>query len=92
MQGGYSQEDCPLREKLFGVGTNGMVLGIDFDSVEMTWKLPSAKADGIMNVINTFLAVRTCTLKDVQKLHRKLSDFSQMAVFMKGFRFHFRNC
>ena len=92
-------EDCPLREKSFGVGTNGTVLGIESDSLEMTWKLPSAKADGIINVINMFLAVRTCTLKDVQKLHGKLSDFSQMAEFMKGFRFQlskllgsFENC
>ena len=80
-------EDCPLREKSLGVGTNGTVLGIDFDSVEMSWKSLSAKADGIVNVINMFLAVRTCILKDVQKLHGKLSDFSQMAEFMKGFRF-----
>ena len=87
MVGLQMAEDCPLREKSFGVGTNGTVLGIDFDSVEMSWKLPSAKADGIVNVINMFLAVRTCILKDVQKLHGKLSDFSQMAEFMKGFRF-----
>ena len=80
-------EDCPLRKKSFGGGTNGTVLGIDFDSVEITWKSLSAKADGIVNVINMFLAVRTCILKDVQKLHGKLSDFSQMAEFMKGFRF-----
>ena len=91
--------DCPLREKSFGVGTNGTVLGIDFDSENLTWKLPNAKADGITNVVNSFLAVRTCSLKDVQRLHGKLSDFSQMAEFMKGFRFQlskllgsFENC
>ena len=91
--------DCPSREKSFGVGTNGTVLGIDFDSENLTWKLPNAKAVGITNVINSFLAVRTCSLKDVQRLHGKLSDFSQMAEFMKGFRFQlskllgsFENC
>ena len=76
-------EDCLLREKSFGTGTSGTVLGIEFDSVSMSWKLPAAKAASIVGVIDAFLAARTCCLKDVQKLHGKLSDFSQMCKFMK---------
>ena len=31
--------DCPLREKSFGLGTTGSVLGIEFDSKTLSWKL-----------------------------------------------------
>ena len=72
-------EDCLLREKSFGTGTSGTVLGIEFDSVSMSWKLPAAKAASIVGVIDAFLAARTCCLKDVQKLHGKLSDFAQLS-------------
>lgn len=92
-------EDCPLREKSFGPGTSGTVLGIEFDSVEMTWKLPKTKVASIVGAIDMFLSTKTCCLKDVQKLHGKLSDFAQMCEFMKGFRFQltkllgsFENC
>ena len=79
--------ECALREKSFGPGTTGTVLGIDFDSVAMTWKLPTSKVSALMDIIDQFLAARTCGLKDVQRLHGKLSDFSQMCEFMKGYRF-----
>ena len=42
---------------------------------------------GIVEVIDAFLAARTCCLEDVQRLHGKLSDFAQMCELMKGFRF-----
>ena len=80
-------EDCPMRDKSYGVGTNGTVLGIEFDSKTLTWKLPITKAASIIDVIDKFLAARTCSLKDAQRLHGKLSDFSQMCEFMKGFQF-----
>ena len=80
-------DDCPSREKSYGIGTNGTVLGIEFDSKDLSWRLPRAKAAGIIEVIDAFLAAKTCCLKDAQRLHGKLSDFSQMCDFMKGFRF-----
>ena len=91
--------DCPLREKSFRIGTTGTVLGIEFDSITLTWKLPIAKVTGLVSIIDSFLVARTCSLKDVQRLHGKLSDYSQMCDFMKGFRFQlskllgsFENC
>ena len=91
--------DCPMREKSFGVGTNGTVLGIEFDLLEMTWKLPESKVTGIVSIIEHFLTAKTCSLKEVQRLHGKLSDFAQMSEFMKGFWFQlskllgsFENC
>ena len=88
-----------MREKSFDVGTNGTVLGIEFDLLEMTWKLPESKVTGIVSIIEHFLTAKTCSLKEAQRLHAKLSDFAQMSEFMKGFWFQlskllgsFENC
>ena len=77
-------EDCPNREKSFGIGTSGTVLGIIFNTKNLSWQLPNTKADGIIALIDEFIGKRTSSLKDVQKLHGKLSDFAQMCDFMKG--------
>ena len=79
--------DCPKREKSFGVRTYGTVLGIDFDSATMSWKLPVSKVTGILSIIDHFLNAKTCNLKEVQRLQRKLLDFVQMSKFMTGFSF-----
>ena len=68
-----------MHKKSFGVGTNGTVLGIEFDSVEMKWKLPGSKVAGIVSIIDHFLTIKTCSLKDVLRLPGKLSDFAQMS-------------
>jgi hypothetical protein len=76
---------CEKREKAFGPGTYGTVLGINFDSESMTWSLGAEKEAGVQIVINNFLEKRACTLLDAQKLHGKLSDFALMCDFMLGF-------
>jgi hypothetical protein len=79
---------CKKREKAFGPGTYGTVLGINFDSKSMTWNLGAEKEAAIQDVIHKFLEKPTCTLLEAQKLHGKLSDFALMCDFMLGFRFH----
>ena len=81
-------EMCPLREKAFGPGQSGTVLGIKFDSASLSWSLGSEKAAGVADLIDRFLVAATCNLKDVQRLHGKLNDFGQMLPFTKGFRFN----
>jgi hypothetical protein len=81
-------ETCPDREKAFGPGTQGTVLGVRFDSKTMTWSWSKEKAERAVKVIDEFLLRRVCKLKDVQILHGKLSDFAQMCQFMLGFRYH----
>ncbi len=78
---------CKDREKAFEPGRTGTVLGIFFDSDQMTWKLPSEKARKILLEIENFSGKRTCTLVEVQKLHGLLNDVSLMLDFAKGFRF-----
>jgi hypothetical protein len=79
---------CEKREKAFGPGTFGTVLGINFDSESMSWSLGAEKEAGVQSEINNFLAKKTCTLLEAQKLHGKLSDFALSCEFMLGFRFH----
>jgi len=42
----------------------------------------------LFEIIDSFLARKTCSLKEVQKLHGKLANFAQAQEFMKGFRFN----
>jgi hypothetical protein len=79
---------CPNREKAFGPGTSGTVLGVKFDSGNLQWSWSQEKVDRAIRVIDEFLLKTFCKLKDVQILHGKLNDFAQMHVFMNGFRFH----
>ncbi len=78
----------PDREKAFGPGCTGSVLGIKFDSATLSWSLPVEKAESIVQVIDRFLMAATCNLFWAQKLHGKLNDFAQMMPFAKGFRFN----
>jgi hypothetical protein len=81
-------ENCPNHEKAFGPSTFGTVLGINFDSESMEWSISSEKAASLFENIDSFLERKTCSLKQVQKLHGKLANFAQAHEFMKGFRYN----
>ncbi len=78
---------CPKFEKAFPATTRGTVLGVIFDSTTMTWFLPQEKIDESLLLLNKVLGQSACTLLQFQKFHGKLNDFSQMRIFMKGFKF-----
>jgi hypothetical protein len=80
--------ECEKHEKAFGLTTFGTVLGINFDSVQMTWSVSGEKEANLQITIDEFLAKKTCTLLEIQKLHGKLSDFALSCEFMLGFRHH----
>jgi hypothetical protein len=52
----------------------------------MEWSLSVDKKNCLISIIDSFLAKKTCSLSEKQKLHGKLSDFAQACAFMKGFR------
>jgi hypothetical protein len=79
---------CPKNEKAFGPSTRGTVLGIEFDSSKMTWRLPEEKRIETLQLIKKFLDGNSCSLLQFQKLHGKLNSFRQLFIFLKGFRFH----
>ena len=79
---------CPNREKAFGPGCTGTVLGVKFDSEKMSWSLNDEKRGKILRQIENFSKNRACTLKEAQTLHGQLNDLSLMLDFAKGFRFN----
>ena len=81
-------EECPDKEKAFGPGMRGTVLGVKFDTSVMTWSWAADKVERAAALIDQFCAKRTCSLKEAQKLHGKLNDLAQMCEFMLGFRYH----
>ena len=81
-------EMCPRNEKAFKLATHGTVLGVQFDSENLTWSISSKKRATLLEVIRVFCMAKTTTLNKVQKLHGKLSDFAQIMQFMLGFRFN----
>ncbi len=81
-------EECPKKEKAFGPSKTGVVLGIKFDTKNQTWALPEEKLNDTLSLVENFLAAKTCTLKQAQKIAGKLGHVAQMCDFMMGFRFN----
>jgi len=84
-------ENCPLNEKAFDPTTKGTVLGIEFDSEKLSWKLPKEKFEETLTMVSVFLNKKECFLLDIQKLLGKLNDFGQMHTFCKGFKYNQNN-
>jgi len=78
--------DCPKNEKAFSNATIGTVLGIRFNSRDLTWRMPSNKVGDILTDIHTFITGGHVDLKQTQKLAGRLNHLSQMCPFLKGFR------
>ena len=79
---------CVNKEKAFDETKTGTVLGIEFNSENLSWRLPNVKYNDSIWILNEFLEKNTCTLLDLQKLHGKINDFAQLCPFIKGFKFH----
>ncbi len=80
---------CPDLEKAFENSTEGTVLGVRFDSVDLTWSFSEIKVEELLEMIENFRSSEDSDLLNFQKLHGKLANFGQMCGFTKGFRFHF---
>jgi hypothetical protein len=79
-------EDCPSNEKAFTNQTEGVVLGIRFDTVKQEWALPKEKADELQRKILWAVHASNMSLKQTQQLLGSLNDLSQMCPFIKPFR------
>jgi len=79
-------ENCPNHEKAFGCSTFGTVLGINFDSDLMEWSLSAAKERDLQEQIDKFLEMKSCSLKEVQRLHGKLANIAQTCDFLRNFK------
>ena len=72
-------------DKSFTPRTEGQVLGVNYDSVEMTWYLSSEKLAGILSLIEEFRDQKEATARSIKKLCGKLVDIRDLVI---GARFH----
>ncbi len=79
-------EPCPNFEKAFDCSKFGKVLGIHFDTSDLTWKLPSDKVDSTLKSITEATARQTVPLKEMQSLMGRLNHVSQMCPFLNSFK------
>ena len=80
-------DDCKKCEKAFTGQKRGKVLGIFFDSTDLTWALPEDKRQKCLNAVKKVLNGERSTLLDVQKMLGRINDVGQMCPFMKVFKF-----
>ena len=78
-------DDCPKMDKAFKNSTRGKVLGIEFDTSMLAWRLPEDKQTEYMNTIHRILNEDDLSLKEGQELLGKLNFVCSMAPFMKPF-------
>jgi hypothetical protein len=79
-------DNCPNNEKAFENKTFGKILGIFFDSSDLTWKLPDEKVQKTLTSIKAALSSHTVDLLSMQKLLGRLNDICLMCPFLSGFK------
>jgi len=80
--------NCPKFEKAFEETTKGVVMGIGFDSSNMTWFLPKEKADRVIRRCLDANRTGMASLKQMEKLMGSINDIAQMATFLKFYKSH----
>ena len=78
-------EECPDKDKAFCNSTNGKVLGINFNTKDLTWNLPEDKRLEYGNMIHEALSAAELSLDDSQKLVGKLTFVCSMAQWARTF-------
>jgi len=81
-------ENCPKLEKAFEDSTTGTVLGIRFQTSDLTWSISPQKFNKILACAHGPLTGQPVDLLAMQTLMGLLNDLSQMCQFARGFRFH----
>jgi hypothetical protein len=84
--------ECPKKEKAFVNQTAGKVLGIWFDSKDLTWQYPEEKRVKALQIISKCLKKNKVSLENFQKLLGRLNDFMQMCPFLKVFKHNLNAC
>jgi hypothetical protein len=79
-------DPCPKFEKAFENSTHGLVLGLYFDSKNMTWSLPQYKFSRYIRAIDSFLMETCVSLHETQSLAGSLNDFALFSPFFKAFK------
>ena len=78
-------ENCPKNDKAFELQSRGIVLGVGFDSSNMTWFLTEEKANRVIRRCLNAANSGHLDLKQTQQLMGSVNDFCQMCPLL---RFH----
>jgi len=78
--------NCPKLEKAFEESTRGVVMGIGFDSNNMSWFLPEAKADRVMRRCLDIYRSGMASLKQMEQVMGSINDLAQMASFLRFYK------
>jgi len=79
-------EDCPKNEKAFSNQTSGKILGIIFDTKDLSWRLPQDKIDTILRKIFDAKTKDFISTNDMQKLAGHLNNVALMCPLLAGFK------
>jgi len=79
-------EDCPHFEKAFTEVKKGTVLGIQFNTDQLTWRISNLKAADILSDIHTMIYSGHVDLKQVEQTAGRLNNFGQMCPFLQAFK------
>ena len=79
-------DDCPLKEKAFSNESQGTVLGVEFNTNRLEWRLHPRKIADIVAAIELMQQSGHSDLKQMEKLTGKLNNFAQMMPFAKLFK------
>jgi len=77
---------CAKNEKAFEQQTRGIVMGVGFDSSDMTWFLSREKAEKVARRCMEIRNASYATLKQMQKAMGSVNDMSQMIPFVKFYK------
>ncbi len=81
-------DDCEKCEKAFTNKQRGKVLGVWFDSSNLTWKLPHEKNLGTLEKIRNAVLCNNVSLVQMQSLMGSLNFLTMMCPFLKSFKFN----
>jgi hypothetical protein len=84
--------DCPLMDKAFTCQKRGKVLGVKFDTTDLTWSLSDKKIQNALGSVKMAVTNDDISLKDCQRLVGRLSDVGQLCPFMKVFKQPISQC
>jgi hypothetical protein len=77
---------CPVNDKAFVNQKRGKVLGVMFDSTDLSWRLGDSKISKALKCIRLALGAESVTLRDFQRLLGRINDVAQMCSFLKIFK------
>jgi hypothetical protein len=80
--------DCQQHDKSFGPTKMGKILGIWFNTTDLTWRLSDEKVSATIQSIKTVLTAVHPSLHEFQSLMGRLNYIATMCPFMNIFKFN----